>query len=465
MGNEHIAEKLQSHSIKISLSSDYYEAFISIKLNPQAGGLTRGQIEHAIAQKNVIYGVDKKVIDDIVKEQEDVTSVLFATGCRHVNGKDGEIKYRFDTEDLGQPHVNQDGSVDFKNVNRYLVVEKGKKLATRTMPTEPKEGITVTGKTIRPRPGKEAHFKFGKNVSCSEDGLSLYADVKGGIEFKNGMISVINVLVINNDVGVKTGNVVFRGKVVVNGNITSGYCVQADEDIVVNGIVEAAQVKTNGNLTVTGGVLGHQEAKIEVEGSIAAKFLHSSEVICRGNIMVDSIMHCDIDCQGKIVVAGKKSLVVGGNITAWYGLDVGVIGSEMGTQTILQIGLNSDILKRLQRVGEEVEEIKAAIDKIDKVVRLIELQSEQSGDTSFADKLNDALNSRQQYQAKYEAARAEEDEIRVLIKKLNHVKLNANVAYQGVLVKMSNAFHRVKKMQRQLELVLRDNQIEATFIK
>ncbi len=457
------AEKY-SHDIEITLSSDYYEAFISVQINPQAGGLTRGQIEHAMAQKNIVYGVDKKVIDDIIKNQENVSDVLFATGLRHVNGRDGEIKYRFNTEDLGQPHVNQDGSVDFKNVNRYLVVEKGKELATRTLPTEAKEGLTVTGKTVRPRPGKEAHFKYGKNVKRSEDGLAIIADVKGGIEFKNGVISVVNVLTINSDVGVETGNVFFTGKVVVNGNITSGYSVQADEDIVVNGVVEAAQIKTKGNLMVTGGILGHQEAKLEVDGDIAAKFLYSSDVICRGDIMVDTIMHSNITCHGSIVVAGKKALVVGGKITVWYGLKAGELGSEMGTQTVLELGLNSDILSRLQRVTEDNAEIKDAIDKIDKVILLLNKQREQSDDPSMEDTLSNALTSRQQYVEKYEATKAEEAEIRLLIKKLDHVKLTADKAYQGVLVKISNSFHRVKDLQKKLEIVLNDGKLEATYM-
>ncbi len=464
MANENITEEQHIHDIYIALSKDYYEAYISIEINAKAGSLTREQVERAIAKKNVVYGIDKQVIDDILNKQEDVVDLLFATGRRHVNARDGEIKYRFNIEDLGQPHVNQDGSVDFKNVNRFLVVEKGKKLATRTMPTDPQDGLTVTGKTIRPRPGKEVHFKFGKNVKRSEDGLALIAEEKGGIEFKNGIISVINVLTINSDVGVKTGNVVFRGKVVINGSITTGYSVEADEDIVVNGVVEAAQVKTNGNLMVTGGILGQQEAKIDVGGDIAAKFLYSSDVICRGDIMVDSIMHCNINCQGKVVVAGKKSLIVGGKITSWYGVQAGIIGSEMGTQTSFQVGLNSDILNRLQSADENIAELDDAIKKIDKVIRLLQVQSEQTDEPNVTKMLNDAIASRQDYENKIKATETEKEDIKLLIKRLDHVKLTAGVAYQGVMIRVSNSFHRVVEVQKQLEVVLKDGQIEATYI-
>ncbi len=464
MANENITEEQHTHDIYIALAKDYYTAYISIEINPKAGSLTREQVERAIAKKNVVYGIDKQVIDDLLNKQEDVVDLLFATGRRHVNARDGEIKYRFNTEDLGQPHVNQDGSVDFKNVNRFIVVEKGKKLATRTLPTDPQDGLTVTGKTIRPRPGKEVRFKFGKNVKRSEDGLALIAEEKGGIEFKNGIISVVNVLTINSDVGVKTGNVVFRGKVVINGSITTGYSVEADEDIVVNGVVEAAQVKTNGNLMVTGGILGHQEAKIEVGGDIAAKFLYSSDVVCRGDIMVDSIMHCNINCQGRIVVAGKKSLVVGGKITSWYGLQAGIIGSEMGTQTSLQLGLNSEILNRLQAADDNITELNEAIDKIDKVIRLLQIQSEQTDEPKVNKMLNDALVSKQDYEDKLKATETEKEDIKRLIKKLDQVKLTASTAYQGVLIKVSNSFHRVVEVQKQLEIVLRDGQLEATYI-
>ncbi len=464
MNGSNVTEKNYNHDIEIALASDYYEAYISVTLDPKAGSLTREQIDRAIAKKNVVQGIDKEILENIVKQQADVTNVLFATGHRHVNGRDGEIKYCFDTEDLGHPQVNQDGSVDFKNVNRYPFVERGDKLAVITLPVAPQNGLTVTGKTISPRAPKEARFRFGKNVKLSEDGLSLIAEVKGGIEFKSGVVSVVNVLTINGDVGVKTGNVAFSGKVIINGSITSGYCVEADEDVVVDGVVEAANVKTSGDLIVKGGILGKQEAKLEVGGSIIAKFLYSSDVICRGDITVDTIMHSNIDCQGKVVVTGKKSIIVGGKIVAWYGLKAGVIGSEMGTQTSLCLGLSGDMLNRFQTADDEIAEFEEAINKLDKVVRLLEVQIEQTADQSLTAKIEEAINSKQSYLARIESIKTAKQDIGRLIKKLDQVKLTANIAYQGVLIKMSNSFHRVKEVQKQLEVVSRNGKMEATYI-
>ncbi len=61
---------------------------------------------------------------------------------------------------------------------------------------------------------------------------------------------------IQGDVGVETGNINFTGKVIVSGNVMSGYEIISNEDIEINGIVECATLKSKGDITIRQGVQG-----------------------------------------------------------------------------------------------------------------------------------------------------------------------------------------------------------------
>ena len=125
---------------------------------------------------------------------------------------------------------------------------------------------------------------------------------------------MVELLEIRDDVGVKTGNIDFSGKIVINGNVTNGYSINSDDEIVINGIVEGAVISTKGNLFINGGIQGHDKAQITVGGNMISKFINNAHITCHGNIEADAIMHSTIMCDGSIHVRGKKALIVGGDI-------------------------------------------------------------------------------------------------------------------------------------------------------
>ncbi len=113
----------------------------------------------------------------------------------------------------------------------------------KTLPTEGEDGMSVTGRVIKAKNGKAIQFKKGKNTIVSEDGLQLLAEKSGIVQFTGDQIDIIEVLMIQGDVGVETGNINFTGKVIVSGNVMSGYEIISNEDIEINGIVECATLK------------------------------------------------------------------------------------------------------------------------------------------------------------------------------------------------------------------------------
>ena len=73
-----------------------------------------------------------------------------------------------------------------------------------------------------------------------------------------------------------TGDINFLGDVCIHGDICSGFTVRAIGNITVGGVVEACTVEAGGDLVVSGGVQGDNQAVIRAQRNIFAKFIENS---------------------------------------------------------------------------------------------------------------------------------------------------------------------------------------------
>ncbi|MCK8058786.1 MULTISPECIES: DUF342 domain-containing protein [unclassified Fusibacter] len=432
------------HEIIVNVSNDYYQAFITIIVHDADTVIKMDELTEALKKKNITFGIDNNALDKIIQSPTLAENVLVAQGKPHVNGIDGEITYNFNMDMKAKPTMNADGSVDFKNMNFLQTCFKGDVLATRTMPTEGSLGMTVTEKNIRPKPGKIVNFKFGKNIEQTEDGLSIVATETGSIQLEGERVSIIKVLEIKDDVGIKTGNIEFRGKVIINGNVTTGHSVIADDEIIINGIVEGATVKTTGNLFINGGVQGHDQAELNVGGNLVSKFLNNANIYCKGNIEADAIMHSTINCDGSIVVTGRKALIVGGEINVRYNITARVIGSEMGTMTKLRMGVDSTVMNEYQKHLEEVKDMKETITKLSQASRMLRKQFDQTRNPEIKAMLDKTEISRTDYTRQMAEASQKLRDVTDLIETLKGSQVKSNEIFPGVKIRMGNSYYNVK---------------------
>ncbi len=454
-------EKVEPYSIFVSISSDYMTASIDIDIKNDEVVLNKADIMRALEQKNVVFGVHTHIIDDIVRENKSVRDIEIAKGIPIQNGQNGEITYNFDTERDIHPTINEDGSVDFKNTNFLLPTKRGDVLATRTMPTEGKDGTLVTGKIMKARDGRMVNFKIGKNVEVSEDTMKVISKVDGNIEFSGGTISVKHSLEINGDVGIGTGNIDFAGEVIIRGNVTNGYRVVATENIIVYGVVESAYVEAGKDLTINRGVQGKDGAVLKAGGDITAKFLNGATIECSGSVSTDTIMHSDVICQNSISVEGKNGLIVGGNIYSNRFVEAKCIGSRMGTTTFVAVGVTLEMLKRYQDLQGEIETIKKEIDKIKAVMNL--LKQRCKGNPTEADKRkylkSDSL--KKEHEEKLFDLKLELDKLSKEIKNANTSYIKVGDVYPGVRLKVDNNYFSVK--ERILEVIFRKKNNEIVM--
>lgn len=354
----------------IEISEDEMEA-VCILYPPLGDGkrVTREQLQRVLDSKNVMYGIDEGKINEIIMSGKAVSSCVIAQGLPIQMGKDASIKFNSSvTEDNLKPKVLGNGRVDYYDLGLIRNVVEGEVIARKIPAIPGSDGVTVTGKLLKPPPPKDISLPRGKNTVVLDDGLTLMADTSGHVEIRSGRICVFPVYVVPGDVDFSTGNIDFIGSVKVMGSVRNGFSVKAEGNVEIMGRLEGGFINTGGNIVVKEGIVGQGKGNIKAGGSVYARFLENAQVEARKDVLVgDSIMHSTVRAGGKIVVNGKKGKIVGGLCFAGREIEAKVVGSIMEVATELEIGICSQELNNLKLLSEKENEIKEQLQKINSI--------------------------------------------------------------------------------------------------
>lgn len=451
--NENLVEE-NTPDIIISLSNDYYEAYITIISDDDEISIDKNDIIDALNRSNVTYGLRHDIIDELVQNPKRNNKISIAIGEKHENGIDGKIEYYFDLNKKIKPKHLKNGKVDHKELSFTQQVKKGEVLAKKISPTEGKDGKTVTDRTIKAKKGKYFDFKKGKNVIVSEDGIFLIAKESGQIKVDDEKINVIKVLEINQDVGVATGNIRFEGKVLVNGNVENGYIIQSSDEVEIHGVVEGAEISA-GNIIIHKGI--HNNAKLISEGNITSKFMENCSVEAKGDIICDALIHCNIKCMGKIIATNKKGLILGGNIYAREEIIAKTIGSQIGSITRIQLGIDEGLLIDLKNTKTSIEEIKDSLKKVSQAIDLLQLKRNQDPKKQVF--LNKYVSTKEQYTKKLKTLQQHVSYLYSTIEYLKNSKVSSEEIHQGTNIRINNTHYIVKNVLSNVTLLKEDGEI------
>lgn len=453
------------YELVIKMANDYYSAYLTILVHDSSVKLSKDEILETLKQKNITFGIDLDAVDYAAQNPSRVENLLIAKGIPHKNGTDGIINFKVKKENKIKPKILPNGNVDFKDLSIIQTTKKGQVLAEMIPPTKGEAGTTVTGKGINAKQGKAVVFKFGKNVSVSEDGLNLIAEAEGTVIFDGDRVSIIEVLEIKGDVGVKTGNIRFSGKVKVSGNLTTGYTIDCDDDLEIMGIVESATIDCKGNVTIGAGIQGNDNAHITVNGDLVSNFINNCSCIVSGNIETGAIMHSTVVCDGSIHLKGKRGILVGGEVNVRKEIEAKTIGSEMGTITKLRLGIDSQLIDEYQKVADDLKEAKENKKKVEQLSNLLSRQiASDPGNQSLKDMLDKTNLSKNQYDADFKELSTKFMELNNFINELQDARVVANVIYVGTKLRIGNTHYNVKNTLKNVELKKEAGQIVALTI-
>ncbi len=344
--------------------------------------LSKTEIINDITHAGVRNGIDESVIEEFLSSKNYNKTYIVAKGTKPVEGKAGFVEYKFNTQLKPRPKMNDDGTVDFHTLENVNHVAEGDVVAVLHPEQRGEAGIDVYGRSIRPSSVKHVVFKYGRNLSISEDGLSLISMVSGHVTLENDKVFVSNVMEIV-DVDNSTGDIKYDGNVSIKGNILAGFSIEATGDVVVSGVVEGATVIAGGNIILNRGVQGMNRAVIKAGGNIVTKFIEGASLVeAGGDISTDSILHSKVFANGTITAEGKKGLIIGGEVKSSKMIIAKVIGNTMGTATTVGAGVDPSAKRRLEELKKELETLGNNKLQLNQVITVLRKKQDMEGTLS-----------------------------------------------------------------------------------
>jgi uncharacterized protein (DUF342 family) len=469
MNDSQAAVEVDDNEMKVTMSV----------MPPGEGGcdLTYDDYLSLMKQNRVYHGVKEDFLKDFADRPVYREKVEVAEGIKPINGKDAYIDYKFETDQTKiQLKEGANGRVNFKDLNIIHNVFQNEVLAVKIPPEDGVDGKTVTGKILPARSGGDIQLPVGNNVRVGDDDMSIVAEINGQVIMANGKVNVEPVYTVEGDVNLKTGNIIFLGTVVINGNVEDGFSVKAAGNIEIKGIVSKAELDAEGDIIIYQGINGKGGGKIRSGSSIWSRFIENANVEA-GNMVVvtDGIINSHVDALKSIVCTGKRAHIMGGCLRAGEEINAKVLGnSTSGTETICEVGYDpkSKIeYERLQSVKsaseEELEHLKLDLQTLintkkqrkslpeEKEAYMQELMDRRQILTEEFKKANDGIQKIQEYmnemqmRGRVSASTKVYPGVRIMIR---DVREDVRTEYKAVTFILENGLVRVSKYEEPDEI-------------
>ncbi len=313
-----------------------------------------GDVFASLKGAGVVYGIKEDEIKAFLADRKYFTEIAMAEGIPPEQGTDASIEYFFNTDLKARPTLKDDGSVDFFNLNIINHVSEGDLLARLTREVPGVFGCDVLGGRIKPKDVRKRVLRFGRNIRLSEDKNEIFSTCDGHVSLVDGRVFVSNVMQVEN-VDTSTGNIVYEGNVQVNGNVFTNFSVKAKGNVEVRGVVEGAEIEAGGNITIARGMNGMSRGVLKAGGNVIAQFIENSSVEAWGYVEAGSIMHSQILAGTEVHVGGKRGFISGGKVAATTLVEAKILGSDMGTDTVVEIGISPTIKRRHKELEELID--------------------------------------------------------------------------------------------------------------
>ncbi|MDR1956131.1 MAG: FapA family protein [Treponema sp.] len=456
--------------ISVSITDQDMKAFITL-VPPGPGGIDMSfeTIMRVLRDNRVVYGIKEDFLQDFVDRPTYRMPILVAEGSQAVNGKDAYIEYFFKTTAKKGPlREGTDGRVDFRDINTIQNVVKDQPLAKKIPPQEGSVGRTVIGGYLPAKPGNDIEIPLGSNVRLGDDRATIISNINGQAMLASGTISVEPVYMVQGNVNLKTGNIIFLGTVIVTGNVEDGFSVKAQGNIEVKGSVEKADLEAEGDIIVQKGITGRNTGTVKAGKSVYARFVENA-VIEAGNMVIvsDGIINSRVDALKRIVCKGKRATIVGGHLRAAEEINAKIIGSAASnTETICEVGVDPKSKKQLDTLTEnkairekEIEEIKLNFQTLNNI-----LQQRKSLPDDKELQMKELM---EHHRALLAEIKEIDEELDIIQERINSVKIRGRVSasekvFPGVKVIIRDVVETVKNEYRATTFILENDLIRVT---
>ncbi len=456
-------------TMQVEVTEDEMKAFVHFTPPRYAGRhMEYDEVVEALRGAGVIVGINEEKNAEYLDEMDYSRPLLAAEGQKPRNGRDAYIDYKVRVDKSGVNfEEDEQGKVDFRNLELLENVVVGQILALKVPAEEGIPGRTVTNRILPAKSGKDTSLQYGKGTILSENGMELTAEINGQVVFKRNKVSVEPVYVVNGDVSLETGNIVFLGSVIISGNVLDNFVVKAAGNIEVKGAVQKAFLEAEGDIIIHQGIQGREEAKIEsTGGSVFAKFAQGANIVSENDVLVpEGIVHSNVDAGERILSVGRRARIVGGLIRAGNEVNARFLGADVATRTEIRVGINPKVLQQMTELEDIKTKQQSELDEMQKNLNTLENQKKTGKLTADKQKmLDDMISKKEKIISRVEEINLELEELNAYIGMLEHKgKICAEkTVYPGVDVYIKNEKFAVKDEYNYIKFTLEGDEIRLS---
>ena len=366
----------------IWVSADHMKAYyVHLPRITEGPALTQEWLDQILKVQEVLTGLDEGELEKVITSPPGDTlckSVMIAEGEPPEHGEDARIKFTFDTTD--ETGIQEDGSIDLDARDNASWVEVDGLLADVIPAIEGVSGHDLADREIEGESGEPSNLQVGDNVRSEflNKTWCYFATVEGCARLRDDVLSVHQILYHEGNVD---NDMVFDDAtkdVRIKGSVRAGVNVKAAKSLSVDGIIEGgASVQAAGDIVVGKGVIGYY-TKVVSLGSVETKFVQQGTVVAQGDVNITSnLLNARVRAGGRFAIKGdggeKGGAVVGGEIFASKGLDLGQVGSPTVEGTTIGIAADPKLTAKMKKLEDGIDFCKTNILRIFRTLGMTEL--------------------------------------------------------------------------------------------
>jgi len=351
--------------VQVRIANDGSEATLRITPDFPMEMLSIDVLRPVIEESGVEWNehVDQRLRDLISQPPQADGSIegtiAVATPVRH--GSDGYVEWYVDEHDEQQTD-EQSEQIDFYEQCAFVMVESGQTIGKVIEPDGGEDGRDVTGKTWQAKAGRAATLRLDDTIEQASDG-ALIAQTDGMLVRRDGKATISSVLEIPGYVDFSSGNIDFDGQVIVRKGVRDRFEVSATDNIEIFGLIEAASISTQAELTARGGMAGREIGTITTGSHVNARYLNQVRGTVGGNLNFErELIGCELTIGGEL--RGENGRIIGGQLIVTGHTTVGELGSEAGVPTELVLGTVPMYEQKIQQLQAVREKLQARLEQM-----------------------------------------------------------------------------------------------------
>lgn len=436
--------------------------------------LKQEDLDQALKKAKITHGLIEEALKELLNREQadtlrntsDVFCTVIAYGEGHLHGVDARLEVLVADASDRRPIEDDHGRMHYLEKGDFPYVEENTQLLRRYPPTKGKPGMSVQGKTIRAKDGKDIQFRIkDASVKLADDDENLLVAALEGMPVLYDKGAQIEQTLKVDQVDLSTGHVRYRGSIEIKGDVRDGMQVVATGDIKIAGGVDAAFIKAGGHIEVIGGAIGHkgaehisQKAALKADYSIKARFAHEAAMEAGHEIIISNqVMHSTLTSGSFIRVEGKGQ-VVGGSIKAVDYIEISTSGAVAYSETQFEVGECAELQAQYTALLAMLAEID------NKKYRLIELARKvrQKGRAEIAKMKDSLIAAKEKIQKEARELNSSLTTVEEQLKRFYAAKVIVNRrAYPGTKVTLAGAGFDVTRELDKVTFYLQDGQVQT----